>query len=474
MKSVIPVVPVASVVVGERPIAGALSVASQRLRALAGLSGSLTDALTPQSAAVLVEQKALSALGATSAVVVTLGSFPPPFTTESGKPDPNAKLNVVHAIGLPAEVHAALEAQPLDAPLPFAEVAREGEPLFLESDGALLAYPDWGAAMILAGAHSAAIVPVWANGELRGVLGLSWPEPQLFDEDERAFVLTLGVMCAQAIMRAHLKAAEKTAREGAERAQASAESANASKAKFVATISHELRTPISAVMGYTELLSLELANPQFANQQQHLTRMRDSGAHLLALIAELLSFARVEAGEETVRAETVLLQDLVQQSLELVQPIAELKGISLEVDGLESTVEMFTDPLKVRQILINLIANAVKFTDVGGVRVVVSIEGDEPVVNVVLDIVDTGKGIALENHERVFEPFWQKDHVSKHRGGSSGLGLSVARQLARLLGGDVVVKQSELEKGSTLVATLPLRYVAPVDKLLPPLTDRRR
>lgn len=451
------------------------SMASQRLRALAALSGSLTDALTPESAADLVEQKALSALGATSAVVVTLGSFPPAMGLVAAAPDVGATLHVVHAIGLPAEVRAALEEQPLDAPLPFAEVARLGEPLFLATESALLVYPDWGAAMILAGARSAAVVPVWANGELRGVLGLSWPEPRNFDEDECAFVLTLGVMCAQAIMRAHLKAAERSAREGAERAQASAERANASKANFVATISHELRTPISAVMSYTELLSLELATPQFVPQQRHLSRMRDSGTHLLALIEELLSYARIEAGEERVRPEVVMLEDVVRQSLALVQPIAELKGLLLRSQGLERSVEMFTDPLKLRQILVNLIANAVKYTETGGVQVVLVLEGSDPAESVVIEIVDTGHGIASHDREHVFEPFWKKDANSNNATGSSGLGLSVARQLARLLGGDVIVSKSEIGYGSTMMVTLPVRYTGPsTDRRSAVLRDRRR
>jgi hypothetical protein len=141
------------------PIAGAISGASHRLRALAALSGSLTDALSPVEAADLVEQKALSALGATSAVVVTLGAFPSPYSAVLPSA-PAATLHVVHAIGLPAEIGAALDQSPLDAPVPLAEVARDGQPRFLPSEMALASYPEWGAAMIAAGARSAAIVPV--------------------------------------------------------------------------------------------------------------------------------------------------------------------------------------------------------------------------------------------------------------------------------------------------------------------------
>jgi signal transduction histidine kinase len=445
------------------PLAGleAVSDASQRLRALSALSGSLTDALDPGDAANLVEQKALSALGAASAVVVTLGAFPP--TPASRAPDQDAApvLMVVHAIGLPADLEALLDRLPLDAPVPLAEVARDGAPLFLPSTVELLRYPDWGAAMIAAGARSAAIVPVWANGELRGVLGLTWTSPRLFDEDERAFVLTLGVMCAQAIMRAHLRAAERVASETAIAAREVAEKANQSKAHFVATISHELRTPMNAVLGYTQLVADELYGPVTPAQKDHLGRVTQSGKHLLGLIEQLLGYARIEAGQEEVRATPVLLGDLVEQTLMVVRPLAERKGLRIRVEAPASPIELFTDPGKVRQILINLLANSVKFTERGDVLLLLRVGGLDADVRVYFEVTDTGRGIAAANLARVFEPFWQADAHQKHEGGSTGLGLSVARQLAQLLGGDIAVTHSALERGSTFVLSLPLRYAAP-------------
>ncbi|HET7458755.1 MAG TPA: ATP-binding protein [Gemmatimonadaceae bacterium] len=433
------------------PALGEPSGASQRLRALAALSGSLTDALAPGEAADLVERKALSALGATSAVVVTLGPFPPAARREDAPsgPPPNATLHVVHAIGLPAEVRAALDELPLDAPVPFAEVARIGDALFLPSEEALRLYPDWGAAMIDAGARAAAIVPVWANGELRGVLGLSWAAPRIFDEDERAFVLTLGVMCAQAIMRAHLREAERSAREQAERA-------NRSKSHFVATISHELRTPMNAVIGYTELLADEIFGPVTAIQKDHLGRVRASGRHLMELIEELLGYARIEAGAEVVRVESVLLADVVEQSLVLVRPLATKKGLRVRVEGPSEPIEIISDARKLRQVLVNLLANAVKFTDEGDVVLVLRVEGVDADVRVVFEVTDSGRGIAVADQEHVFDPFWQADPTATHGIGSSGLGLSVARQLARLLGGDVTLARSAPGKGSTFVVTLPI------------------
>ncbi|HMI57171.1 MAG TPA: ATP-binding protein [Gemmatimonadaceae bacterium] len=430
--------------------------ASHRLRALASLSGSLTDSLSPAGASDFIEQQALAVLAATSAVVVTLGAFPPALPSAGVKPSsgglaPAQSLHLVHASGIPAEVRATLERLPIDAPMPLAEVARIGDPLFLQSEKDLLRYPDWGATMLAAGARAAAIVPVWANGELRGVLGLTWGAPRLFGEDERAFVITLGVMCAQAIMRSRLRASEVLAREAAERA-------NSSKAHFLATISHELRTPINAVIGYTQLLTEEIYGPVSKLQREHLGRVRASGTHLLELVEELLSYARIEAGVEVVRAEKVLVSEVIEQSLVLVRPMADKKGLHIRVEGHAQPLELLTDVRKVRQILVNLLANAVKFTSAGDIVLIVHVDALEVVGKVSFEVADTGRGIAVENYDHIFDAFWQEDHTTAHNIGSTGLGLSVARQLARLLGGDVLLAHSKLTRGSTFVASLPITY----------------
>ena len=437
-----------------------VSGASRRLRALAALSGSLTDALGQEDAAALVEQKALSALGATSAVIMTLGPFPPVRSSASTHTHPGSDvLHLVQAIGLSAEVTAALEELPLDAPVPFAEVARTGAALFLGSDHEMRRYPDWASAMNVAGTHAAAIVPVWANGELRGVLGLTWSEPRIFDEDERAFVLTLGVMCAQAIMRAHLRDAERESRQKAEVARETAEQANRSKANFVATISHELRTPMNAVLGYTALMADEIYGPVSPLQREHIGRVQTSGYHLLGLIEDLLSYARVEAGHEYVHAESVRLADVVEASLVLVQPLVDRKHLQIRVEGPTEPITLYTDPRKLRQILINLLANAVKFTDIGEIVLVLRVEGLTGEMRVILEVTDPGRGMAPQEQAHIFEPFWQADERSIKTSGSSGLGLSVARQLARLLGGDVTVAKSAPGLGSTFVVSLPAIYV---------------
>ena len=431
--------------------------ASHRLRALALLSGSLTDALSPEDAASLVEREALVALGATSAIVVTLGAFPSEHVLAAGEPAPSPSLMLIHAIGIAEEVHAALRELPVDALVPFAEVARDGEALFLRSRDELLSYPEWGNAMVRAGANAAAIVPVWANGKLRGVLGLTWGAPRTFDEDERAFVITLGIMCAQAILRSYLKLAEQRAREEAEHA-------NLTKARFLSTISHELRTPINAVMGYTQLLTEEIYGPVSSLQKQHLSRVFASGKHLLELVEELLGYARIEAGEDVVRPTKIMLADVVAESLVLVHPLAVRKGMEIRVEGYSEPLEVFIDARKTRQILVNLLANAVKFTAKGDILLVVRVTGSGDEARLHFEVTDTGLGIAPEDQEHIFDAFWQEDHSRTNSGGGTGLGLSVARQLARLLGGDVLLVRSKVACGSTFLATLPVHYVAPAAK----------
>lgn len=429
-----------------------ISNASRRLRALAALSGSLTDAMTVAEAADLVEQQALAVLGASSAVLVTLAREAPnnagqaPIAAHSSE-----VLKLIHAIGVSADVRATLQQFPLDAPLPLADVARTGRPLFLPSERELRHYATWGDALIHAGARAAAAVPVWANRQLRGVLGLTWASPYEFDDDERAFVVALGVMCAQAIMRGRLTIAERRARE-------TAESANQAKTQFLRTISHELRTPMTAVVGYTGLLAEEVSGPMNAVQMDHLRRMRHSSEHMLALIEELLGFAKLDAGEDEVHPERVLAGDVVERALELVAPIAQRKGLRIRVERPEAPIELHTDPLKLRQILVNLLANAVKYTDEGDVLLILRIEGTGAELRIYFEVADSGRGIAVEDQDHIFEPFWQVDQTLTRKSAGTGLGLAVARQLARLLGGDVVVARSELGRGSTFIASLPPHY----------------
>ena len=251
--------------------------------------------------------------------------------------------------------------------------------------------------------------------------------------------------------RAH---AEK-ARSEAEGARAEAERANNSKTDFLAVMSHELRTPLTAIMGYEELLSDGITGPVTELQRQQLGRINASARHLLGLIDEILTFARVDVGRERIRWESMSINHTLADAAALVEPMAAAKSIDFVVELLDEDQAMQTDGTKLRQMLVNLLSNGIKFTENGEVRVRCSER------NGILEvrIADTGVGIAAENIEEVFEPFWQAEQTATRKTGGTGLGLSVTRKLARLLGGDVTVA-SRVGMGTTFLLMLPMKAPA--------------
>jgi signal transduction histidine kinase len=251
------------------------------------------------------------------------------------------------------------------------------------------------------------------------------------------------------------RAHAENARGEAEVARAEAERANNSKTDFLAVMSHELRTPLTAIMGYEELLSDGITGPVTELQRQQLGRINASARHLLGLIDEILTFARVDIGRERVRWESISVNNTLADAAALVESMATAKRLRLVVSLLDEDQSIQTDGTKLRQMLVNLLSNGIKFTDKGDVHLGCS------VTNGILEIsiADTGCGIAAENIEFVFEPFWQAEQTATRKTGGTGLGLSVTRKLARLLGGDVTVA-SRLGSGTTFLLTLPMKAPA--------------
>ena len=245
------------------------------------------------------------------------------------------------------------------------------------------------------------------------------------------------------------------ARSEAEMARAEAERANNSKTDFLAVMSHELRTPLTAIMGYEELLSDGITGPVTELQRQQLGRINASARHLLGLIDEILTFARVDIGRERVRWESMSVNHTLSDATALVEPMAAAKNLNLVVKLLDEDQSIQTDGTKLRQMLVNILSNGIKFTEKGEVNLGCAVS--DGVLEV--SIADTGVGIAAENIEYVFEPFWQAEQTATRKTGGTGLGLSVTRKLARLLGGDVTVA-SRIGTGTTFQLTLPMKAPA--------------
>jgi signal transduction histidine kinase len=229
-----------------------------------------------------------------------------------------------------------------------------------------------------------------------------------------------------------------------------AEEGNRAKADFLAVVSHELRTPLNAIAGYADLLSAGISGELTDAQGRNVERIKVGAGHLAHLIDEILSYARVEAGRESVTREATDVGALAREAAVVVEPDAADKGLTLEVDVPARGPHLLTDGGKVRQILVNLLSNAIKYTEEGRVRIGVRPDGS----GALFEVEDTGVGIPPENREKIFEAFWQAESPNTRTVGGTGLGLSVSRRLARLLDGDIQV-DSQVDVGSTFTVRIP-------------------
>ena len=295
------------------------------------------------------------------------------------------------------------------------------------------------------GLSAYACFPLLSHERLIGTLSFGTRTRERFTPDELSLMQLVCSQVAVAVERARLISALR------ERARA-LEDANRAKADFLATMSHELRTPLNAMIGYADLLLLGVPDPIPDGARAQVERIRGAATHLTQLIEEVLTHARIEAGRDELHLENTDLPALVAEVVALVRPLAGQKALRFAVEDAHAPGRIDTDARKLRQILLNLLSNAVKFTERGEVRLVVHAAGEE----LLLEVHDTGIGIAPAHLERVFEPFWQVDGSRTRRVGGTGLGLGVVRQLAERLGGSAHAR-SEEGRGSTFVVRLPLR-----------------
>lgn len=267
------------------------------------------------------------------------------------------------------------------------------------------------------------------------------------------------------ILRVHLEEMQKL--------RIAAESANVAKSRFLANMSHEIRTPLGAVMGFADMISQQDVSDE--EREQYAAAIRRNGQLLLRIIDDILDFSKIEAHKLDLEKVPFRLEDVVKDVTSIMRRKAEEKGISFEVKALSDLQRTYLcDPVRLKQILINVIGNAVKFTASGGVKVQIEArtlnltpesQGRDQLT---ITVKDSGIGMTEEQIRNLFQPFSQADASTKRQFGGTGLGLVIARELARALEGDLQVKSSQVDQGTTFVMT------AILDRENSAKTDKRK
>lgn len=229
-----------------------------------------------------------------------------------------------------------------------------------------------------------------------------------------------------------------------------AEAASLAKSGFMATVSHELRTPLNAILGYVDLLEAGVAGDLGERAASYLGRIKATARHQQQIVEEILTFSRLEAGRETMVTAPVSLAELRDEIVAIISPLAEGRGLDFDADFREAPRVMHTDPGKLRQIVLNLLGNAAKFTERGYVRLTVERQED----GVTFVVADSGPGIREEDRARIFEPFTQGDESRTRVHGGTGLGLAITKRLVRLLGGTLDL-HTVLGRGTTFIVRIP-------------------
>ena len=294
-------------------------------------------------------------------------------------------------------------------------------------------------------------VPLKLREEIIGALTLVSSSPtRRYTEADADLASELARRAAVAIDNARLYRAADEARIAAERA-------NAAKSEFLAMMSHELRTPLNAISGYAELLATGVRGQLSPEQTADVHSIQRSQAHLLAIINDMLNFAKLEAGKVQFTYAEIRLDPMLRGLEELVRPQLLEKDLAYAYRSFDRTSTAFVDGEKFQQVMLNLLSNAIKYTDPGG-RIDVDWKIDGP--DVVVNVRDTGKGIPHDKLEAIFEPFVQVEPLRTRVTGGAGLGLAISQDIARRMGGAISV-ESSLGDGSTFTLRLPRAQVQP-------------
>ena len=416
-----------------------------RLARLQSITAALSNTVTQDAVAHSVLHEAIIALECDAGVVVV--------TNEAQQ-----KLTLLREAGTLDMLMRSFEnEQPESLPGPYAETVEKGVAIYLESfEEMLMRYPGFRTVSKPDSRGAWIFLPLAIEGHAVGALAFGFASPRKFTVLDRDFADTVSRYCAQAMDRVRLRVAAAAALAEAGEARLMAEEANNAKTVFLRAMSHELRTPLNAISGYTEILEMGLRGPVSSAQATDLGRIKRAAAYLLRLISDVLTVAKLE-GARPLRLASIAMKPILAEVEGLCALQAKAKRITLTVTPPEHDLAVAADAERLQQILLNLITNAIKFTDAGG-SVKLTCRANAKMVDV--RVTDSGVGIKAADVNRVFEPFVQIDrHLTSDTQQGVGLGLSISRELARAMLGDLTLQSIE-GVGSAFTLTLPIASAA--------------